>query len=103
MKLTLSRSKHSIELSQDLDDSAIFLLVENGLCNKFPAACDAWKARNTNSKEIAQKSVSENRQLVDKQLKGDKPLLEGALAREIARQILGACPYVLPFDSHLLR
>jgi len=101
MKLTPSRFKHSIELSQDLDDSALLILVENGLHNRFPAACDAWKARNTNSREIAQNSVSENRQLVDEQLKDDKPLLEGALARKIARQILGACPYVLPFESYL--
>lgn len=101
MKLTPLRSKHSIELSRDLDDSAIFLLVENGFHDRFPVACDAWKARNTNSREIAQKSVYENRQLVDEQLKCDQPLLEGVLAREITRRISDACPYVLPFESYL--
>jgi len=104
MRLTPSRStKYSVELSQDLDDSAVSLLVENGLHKRFPSACDAWKARNTESKEVARKSVSENRQLVDKQLRDDQPLLEVALAREITRRIMNAYPYVLLFEFFLSR
>jgi len=103
MKLTPSRSKYSIELSQDLDDAAVSLLVDNGLQRRFPAACDAWKTRNANSKEISQKSISENRQLVDKELKDGQPLLEDTLAREITRKILDAYPYVLLFKFHLTK
>ena len=101
MKLTSSRSKNSIELSRDLDDSAVSLLVENGLRDRFPAACDAWKARNTESKDVTRKSVFEKKQLVDKQLKNDQPLLKDALAREITRRIMGAYPYVLLLEFHL--
>ena len=103
MKLMSSRSKYSIELSQDLDDAAVFLLVDNGLRNRFPAACDAWKARNTRGKEISQKSVSENKQRVDKELKDGQPLLEFTLARGITRKILDAYPYVLLFKFHLTK
>jgi len=99
MRLTPSRStKYSIELSRDLGDSAVSLLVENGLHKRFPSACNAWKARNAESKKVFQKSVSENRQLVDKQLRDDQPLLEDVLAREITRRILNAYPYVLLFE-----
>ena len=101
MKLTPSRSKYSIELSQDLDDSAVSLLVENGLCDRFPAACNAWKAQNTKSKVVAQQSVFEKKKLVDKVLKNDQPLLEATLAREIGMRILDAYPYVLLFKFHL--
>ena len=101
VKLTPSRSKYFIELSRDLDDPAVLLLVENGLRHRFPAACDAWKARNTESKEVAQKSISEKRQIVNQQLKDDQPLLEYTLAREITRKILDANLYVLLFEFHL--
>ena len=65
-KLTLSRSKYSIDLSQDLDDAAVSILVQNGLDNKFPAACGAWKSRNAESKETARKSIIEEKQRVDR-------------------------------------
>lgn len=103
VKLMPSRSKHSIELSRDLDDDAVSLLVENGLQRRFSIACDAWKTRNTNSKEIAQKDVSENRKLVDKQLKDDQPLLEATLAREMMRKFLDVYPYVLLFEFYLTK
>ena len=101
MKLTPSRSKYSIELSQDLDDSAVSILVENGLCNRFPAACNALKAQNTKSKAIIQQCVFEKKKLVDKDLKNDQLLLEDTLAREIGMRILNAYPYVLLFKFHL--
>ena len=103
IKLISSRSSHFIELSQDLDDAAVFLLVENGLGKRFPTACDAWKAQLTTSKDTTWKSICEGKQGVDKKLKDDQPLLEDALAREIAKRIVDAYPYVLPFEFHLLK
>lgn len=100
IKLTPSRSKFSIGLSQDLDDSAVSLLVENGLRNSFPTVCDTWKAQNIKNKEITQKSISEKRRDVDEQLRNDQPLLEDALARGVTRRILDTYPYVLLFGSH---
>ena len=99
MKLTSSRSKYSIELSQDLDDSAVSLLIEHGLGSRFPTTCNAWKAQNNKSKEATRKSIFEKKQYIDKQLKNDQPLLEDTLAREIIRRILDKLPYVLLFDS----
>ena len=93
-KLTLSRSKYSIDLSQDLDDAAVSILVQNGLDNKFPAACGAWKSRNAESKETARKSIIEEKQRVDRKLADDRPLLEDTLAGELAKRILDAYPYV---------
>jgi len=100
-ELTLSRSKHSIELSKDLDDTAVSLLIEHGLGKRFPDPCSAWKARNAESERIARKNITEGKQLVDVQLKNDQPLLEDILAREIAREILRAYPYVLLSKFHL--
>ena len=101
MKLTPLRSKYSIELDQDLDDSAVSLLVENGLKRRFPDAYHAWEIRNTESKKTAQKSVFENKLNVDKHLRDDQPLLEDALTREITRRILDSYPYVLLFEFYL--
>lgn len=104
ISLTLSRStKYSIELSRDLDDPAVSLLIENGLYKRFRSACDAWKARNSENKEAFWKNASENRQLVDKRLKDDQLLLEDVLTREITRRILDAYPYVLLFEFCLLK
>lgn len=94
MKLTPLRFNYSVELSQDLDDSAISHLIEGGLKSRFPNACDAWKDQNTKNTETVQKSVFEKKKLVDKQLKDDQPLLEDALAREIIRRTMVAYPYV---------
>jgi hypothetical protein len=98
MKLTLSRSKYSVDLSQDLDDAAVSLLVENGLNSRFPAACEVWKSRNAESRATTKKSIIEKRKDVDEQLKMDQTLLEGTLAREIVRRILEKYPYVLLFQ-----
>ena len=93
-KLTPLRTKYHIELSRDLDDAAVSLLIENGLGMKFPTACDTWKAQNAENKEVTRNSISEGKRLVDKQLNDDKPLVEDVLTREIIRRILGAFPYV---------
>jgi hypothetical protein len=94
IKLTPSRSKHPIDLSKDLDDAAVSLLIEHGLGSRFPTACDAWRSRNTESKKATWKSISEGKRRVDEELKNDQPLLEDALAKEVTRRILDACPYV---------
>ena len=101
MELTPSRSKYSIELSQDLDDSAVSLLIENGLGSRFPTPCDAWKAQNTKSKEATRKTIFEKKQDINKKLKNDQSLLADTLAREITGRIQNELPYVLPFDSCL--
>ena len=94
LKLTLPRSKYSIELSQDLDDTAVSLLIENGLKNRFPTACATWESQNSESKEIARKSSVEGKKSVDEDLRREQPLLEDILAREMIRRILEAYPYV---------
>lgn len=101
MRLTSPSSQNSIGLNRDLDDSAVSLLIENGLGKRFSTACNTWKDQNTKNKEIFRGSVFEKKQHVDNQLKKDKPLLEGALAREIARRISDAYPYVLIFGFYL--
>jgi hypothetical protein len=92
--LTLSRSKYSIGLSKDLDDDMVSLLIKHGLGSRFPTPCDAWKSRNAKSEETAQRSISEEKQHVDEQLRNDQPLLEDTLAREIIKRILVKYPYV---------
>lgn len=94
LKLTLPRSKYSIELSQDLDDTAVSLLIENGLKNRFSTACATWESQNSESKEIARKSSVEGKKSVDEDLRREQPLLEDILAREMIRRILEAYPYV---------
>ena len=94
LKLTLPRSKYFIKLNQDLDDTAVFLLIESGLENRFPTACATWKSQNSKSKEIAQVSAVERKKSVDEELRRSKPLLEDILAREMIRRILEAYPYV---------
>ena len=96
-----SRSKYYIDLSQDLDDTAVSLLIEHGLGKRFPTACDTWKSRNAENKEIVRKSIFEEKQRVDEILKNERPLVEDTLARGIARRILDAYPYVLSFKLHL--
>jgi len=100
-KLTPSRSNHSIDLSKDLDDAAVSLLIEHGLGKRFPDPCGAWKAQNYESEAITQKKIAEGKRYVDEQLKNDQPLLEDILAREIAREILDKYPYVLLPELHL--
>ena len=95
MKLKPLSTKHSVELSRNLDDAAVSLLIENGLDMKFPAACDAWKAQNAKNNEVTRKSAFEGKQHVDEQLKDDRPLLENMLTREIIRRILNVSPYVM--------
>lgn len=95
-KLTLPRSKYYISLSQDLDDNAVSLLIENGLSGRFSTACNAWKFRNAESKEATQRSISEEKLHIDEQLKGNLPLLEDTLTKEITRRILEIHGYV-PF------
>lgn len=89
------RSRYSIELSQDLDDAAVSLLIENGLDKRFPVACAAWKLETSESSAIAQKCALEKKKLVDEKLINDKSLLEDTLARELTRGILQAYPCVL--------
>ena len=94
LKLTPPRSKYSIELSQDLDDTAVSLLIENGLKNRFSTACATWESQNSERKEIARRSIVERKKSVDEELRKDQPLLEGILATEMIRRILEAYPYV---------
>jgi len=72
----------------------VSLLVDSGLSDRFPAACNAWKSRNAESKEATQRNISEGKQDIDERLKGDYPLLEDALTGEITRRILNIYPYV---------
>ena len=99
LKLTLLRSKYSIELSQDLDDTAVSLLIESGLKNRFSIACATWESQNSESKEITRRSIVERKKSADEELRRDQPLLEDILAREIIRRILEAYPYVSPTQS----
>jgi len=94
MRLMLLRSKYSIGLSQDLDDDAVSLLIKNGLGDRFPTACAAWKSRNAESKEVTRRCISEEKQGINEQLKDNQPLLEDALVGEITRRILEVYPYV---------
>ena len=103
MKLTPLRTKHFIELTRDLDDTAVYLLIENGLGNKFPTACEAWKAQNAKDKAVTRESISEGKQLVDQQLKDSRPLLEDMLTGEIITRILDTSPYVIPREFCLLK
>lgn len=96
VKLTLPRSTCFIDLSRDLDDEAVSLLIDNGLKNRFSAACDTWKLNNIKSKETTQKAIAEKKRQVDEDLRSSKSLLEGTLSREITRRIMEAYPYVLP-------
>ena len=91
----LSRSKYLIDLSEDLDDAAVSLLIEHGLGGRFTTACSAWRSRNAKDEEAARKRISEEKRRVDKQLKEDQPNLEDSLSREMIRRILDAYPYVL--------
>lgn len=93
-ELTPSRSKYFVDLSEDLDDASVSLLVQHGLGNKFPTACSTWKSRNAKSKETTQKSFLEGKQRVDEELKKDRPVLENTLAKEVTRTILHAYPCV---------
>ena len=100
MSLILQRSKYSIDLSNDLDDAAVFVLIEHGLGNRFPAPCISWRSCNAKSKETMQKSIYEGKRQVDEQLKNGQSLLEDTLTREIMRRILDACPYVTLSDFY---
>jgi len=100
-ELTLSSSKYSIDLSEDLDDAAVALLIEHGLGSRFPTACDAWRSRNAKSKDSRWKSITEEKRRIDEQLKNDRPLLEDTFAREIKRRILDEYPYVSLSKFHL--
>ena len=99
MKLIPSRSKYHVDLSRDLDDVAVSLLIEHGLGKRYPAACDAWKSRNAENKEATRKNILEEERYIDEKLQDEQPLLEDTLARGIARRILDAYPYVLPFQA----
>jgi len=90
-----------IDLSNDLDDVAVSILINNGLGSRFPAICDSWRSGNAKNKETTQKCISEGKQQVDEKLKNDKLLLEDSLAREMTRRILDACPYVVSSRFHL--
>jgi hypothetical protein len=95
--LTPPRSKYPVELSQDLDDAAVSLLIQNGLKKKFRVACDTWKSRIAESKETFWKSVQEEKKHVDEELGNDRPLLEDTLTREVVRRILEVYPCVSLF------
>lgn len=101
MILTLSRSKYYIELSQDLDDAAVSLLIENGLKKRFPAACDTWKFRTSESRETSKKCVVEGKHRVEEELNHGKSVLEDILGREVARRISEAYPCVFLSWFHL--
>ena len=68
---------------------------------KFPAACDTWKSRISESKEATQKCISEKKKRVDEELSNGKSLLEDSLAREVTRRVSEAYPYVLLSRFHL--
>ena len=101
MELTSSSSKYIVDLSEDLNDTEVSLLIDHGLGSRFPAVCDAWRSRDAESKETAQKSIFEEKQHIDKELKNNQPLLEDALARGMMMRILDACPCVLFPELHL--
>jgi len=96
------RSKYSIDLSEDLDDAAVSLLIEHGLGRRFPTVCGAWRSRNSENEEASRKRISEEKRRVDEQLREDRPKLEDGLSREMIRRILDAYPYVLLHGFHLL-
>lgn len=99
-KLTLLRSKSFIDLSTDLDDAAVSLLIDNGLKSRFPTVCSAWKVHNSEIKDATQKSIHQKKKDVDEELRNGKPLLDDALAKEILRRILDAYPYVTPIEFY---
>ena len=101
MSLIPQRSKYSIDLSNDLDDAAVFVLIDHGLGNRFPAPCISWRSCNAKSKETTRKAIYEEKRQVDDQLKNDRSLMEDTLAREMMRRILDACPYVTLSGFHL--
>ena len=92
-----SRSKYIVELGEGLDDVEVSLLIENGLKNRFPVACDTWKSQTSKSEETLRKQIAEKKKRVDEELDNDRPLLEDTLTREVARRIWEAYPYVSPF------
>lgn len=90
-----SRSnKYFLDLSDDLDDVAVSLLIQQGLGTRFPAPCGTWRSHNAKSKETARRDTLEGKRQVDEQLKNDQPLLEGNLARVVTKRILDVCPYI---------
>lgn len=95
MIFTPLRSGYSIELSQDLDDDAVSLLIKNGLETRFPTACATWKARTSENNETVRKRILEEKQRANEGLGNDKSLLEGTLAREVTRRIFEEYPCVL--------
>lgn len=96
MMPTLSRSNYPINLSRDLDDAAVSLLINNGLRKRFPTPCDTWRSHNFESKETTQKTILEKKKHVDEELRESKHLLEDTLAQEITKKVLGAYLYGLP-------
>lgn len=93
MKLMQPRSKYIVDLSKDLDDVEVSLLIKHGLGSRFPTACDAWKSRNIGSEETAQQRISEEKRRIDEELRNDQPWLEDILAKETTKIILDVCPY----------
>ena len=101
MLLIPQRSRYLIDLSNDLNDAAVSILIDQGLGSRFPAPCISWRSSHAKNKETTQKSIYEGKRQVDDQLKNDRPLLEDTLTKEMARRILDACPYVTLSAFHL--
>ena len=77
------------------------VLIDHGLGNRFPVPCISWRSANAKNRETTQKCICKGKLQVDEQLKNDQLSLENALAREMVRRILDACPYVVSSRLHL--
>lgn len=84
----------ALRFGPDIDDTALTVLLGNGLCNRFPNECDDWKKR----REAARKASEDNKKSEESQvmarLNDELPKTERILTEAMRRKISDIFPLV---------
>lgn len=83
-----------LKLNENLGQEAIEILVDHGLHQRNPKACDAWKARKRENKSRHEQAEKDELNATRDKLNADLPEIENCLQLALAERIVTSFPYV---------
>lgn len=84
----------ALRFDSTIDDTALTVLLDNGLRNRFPNECDDWKKRREAARKVNEDNKkSEESQLMER-LNDELPQTERILTQAMRHEISGIFPLV---------
>lgn len=101
--LNITRQASVVRVGPDVSDEGLDILVANGLEQKAPAPCQAWKAKKAQVEKAHREQHNDFLSDLQKQLDADRPEITAVLYKRLAQFVVPLYPSVHEHRMSCLR